>query len=263
MQIEISPDLALLSAGFAVDGKTLIGGVTHAFVAGEVCAVLGPNGAGKSTLLGMLGATLKPSSGTAWLNGAELHAQPGAELARQRAVLLQESSVAFDYSVADVVGLGRYPHRLQPAKDEAQIAQSAMHACNVDAFSDRILNTLSGGEKARAQMARVLAQIWHDLGKPRWLLLDEPTAALDMAHQQAMLDVVRKWAKLQNFGVVLVMHDLNLALRYTDACLVLSAGAVVARGATADVLQPPLIARVWQVDSERSTNSRGQACLLF
>ena len=177
----------------------------------------------------------------------------------------------------EVVELGRYPHRRQPSAGESGIPLLAMQSTHVDALEGRTLNTLSGGEKARAHLARALAQVWEStsqtyaaLGRPkqvqpprgaesyrsvserggttsRWLLLDEPTAALDLQHQHRMLQLARTWASNQGIGVVAVLHDLNLALRYSDSALLLAAGKLVVQGATQDVLTPERISQVWGV----------------
>ena len=171
------------------------------------------------------------------------------DLARVRACVAQETQVAFEFTVREVVELGRYPHRRQPARHEAAIAVQAMQATAVEHLADRPLNTLSGGEKARVHLARALAQVWENTNMPgpRWLLLDEPTAALDLQHQHRMLQLARDWAREQGVGVVAVLHDLNLALRYSDRCVVLQGGQLVTGGATAEVLTPACIHQVWGV----------------
>jgi iron complex transport system ATP-binding protein len=182
-----------------------------------------------------------------------------------------------------VVELGRYPHRRHPSRNETDVVLKAMQATAVEHLQYRSLNTLSGGEKARVHLARALAQVWEPVagiddegpgaapGRPkqaqpprraesytpvsergdqqvaRWLLLDEPTAALDLQHQHRMLQLVRAWATAQGVGVVAVLHDLNLALRYSDRCVVLQDGQVAGSGATAEVLTPACIEKVWGV----------------
>ncbi len=253
-----------------VPGKTLLHAVSARFAAGEVTAILGPNGAGKSTLMSVLTGQRQPGIGQVTLAGKALADYPHGALARLRACVAQETQVAFDFSVREVVELGRYPHRRQPAAHESLIAQRAMQATAVEHLQHRALNTLSGGEKARVHLARALAQVWEPVagagpvpvtkeGGPlhetslagafmaRWLLLDEPTAALDLQHQHRMLQLARSWAGGQGAGVVAVLHDLNQALRYSDQCVVLQSGQVVASGKTAEVLTPGLIRQVWDV----------------
>ncbi|MGH8847574.1 MAG: heme ABC transporter ATP-binding protein [Polaromonas sp.] len=254
--VDFSPLAGLLEAvkvAVQVPGKTLLQATSAHFAAGQVTAILGPNGAGKSTLMSVLTGQRQPGGGHVYLAGRALADYPPGELARLRACVAQETQVAFEFTVREVVELGRYPHRRQPSRHEAAIALQAMQATAVEHLQHRALNTLSGGEKARVRLARALAQVWEPLASSvdhpavRWLLLDEPTAALDLQHQHRMLQLARSWACGQGVGVVAVLHDLNLALRYSDRCVVLQGGQVVASGATAEVLTPACIRRVWGV----------------
>ena len=241
--------LEVVGVRVAIGEKTLLHPTTCAFKAGQVTAILGPNGAGKSTLMSVLTGQRPPDAGHVRWHGRLMQSCVPAEMARVRAFVAQETQVAFDFTVREVVELGRYPHRRRPSRQESDIPNQAMQATAVDHLADRTLNTLSGGEKARAHLARALAQVWEGLEPPetRWLLLDEPTAALDLAHQHRVLQLARHWATAQGIGVVAVLHDLNLALRYSDCCVVLQHGQAVASGATAEVLTPPCIAGVWGV----------------
>ena len=264
-----------------VGGKTLLQSASARFAAGQVTAILGPNGAGKSTLMSVLTGQRQPSAGQVQLAGQPLAAYAHAHLARLRACVAQETQVAFEFSVREVVELGRYPHRRLPSPRESVIAEQAMQATAVDHLQLRALNTLSGGEKARVHLARALAQIWEPVAAPegevfppgrpkekrapsggrelhavserggaipaRWLLLDEPTAALDLQHQHRVLQLARRWARDEGVGVVAVLHDLNLALRYSDHCVVLQGGQVVGSGVSAEVLTAACIQQVWDV----------------
>lgn len=234
------------------------------FAPGQVSAVLGPNGAGKSTLLSLLSGQRRPDRGEVNLDGQPLRSHRAEVLARRRALMAQDTQVAFGFLVREVVELGRYPHRLRPSRDEAGIVTAAMRATQVEALAQRELNTLSGGERARAHLARALAQIWDapaDDGA-RWLLLDEPTAALDLRHQHEVLALARDWARQAGVGVVAVLHDTNLALRYADVAVVLQGGAVAAQGAVADVIAPHTLDGVWQVGSATVCHPDGTPQLL-
>lgn len=245
--------LEVVGADVEVPGRSLLQAVSAQFMAGQVTAVLGPNGAGKSTLMSLLTGQRQPTGGHVYLAGKSLPAYAPADLARVRAFVAQETQVAFEFTVREVVELGRYPHRRHPGKREADVVMQAMQATAVEHLQHRALNTLSGGEKARVHLARALAQVWEPVtgiagdSSVRWLLLDEPTAALDLQHQHRMLQLVRAWATAQGVGMVAVLHDLNLALRYCDRCVVLQSGRVVGSGATADVLTPLCIEKVWGV----------------
>ncbi|WP_043004342.1 heme ABC transporter ATP-binding protein [Comamonas testosteroni] len=233
--------------------------------AGRFTAILGPNGAGKSTLMSMLVGERAPQSGQVLLDGQELSEHEVEGLARRRSVMPQDCSVAFDFTAQEVVELGRYPHRHQPGTGEALIPAQAMELTGVDHLAQRSINTLSGGERARTHLARALAQIWQPPadGAARWLLLDEPTAALDLAHQHHAMRLLRQWAGQQGAGVVAVIHDLNLALRYADDVLVLGGDAGVHHGAVLDVLQPALVRKVWGMQCDPVRSSDGALQYIF
>lgn len=231
--------------------REVLQGVDLQLRAGEVGVILGPNGAGKSTLLGALGGLQRTDAGRVWLNGQPLDPARAAGFARHRAYLPQDLVPAFDFTAQEVVELGRYPHRLQAEPDEAAIVRAAMRCVSVEALARRGVRQLSGGERARVQLARAMAQVWRPCadGLPRWLLLDEPTAALDLQHQHQSLSALRAWSREQGIGVLMVLHDLNLALRYADRVWVLAHGQLVAHGATADALTATLVQTVWRVQA--------------
>jgi len=206
---------------------------------GDITAICGPNGAGKSTLLSALGNLIAPAAGSVTLSDRLVVDMHPLTRARNIGYLPQSAEVAWDVSVANLVALGRLPHR---DEGKAEIRQ-AIGACALDAFADRPVSTLSGGEKARALLARVLA------GTPQWILADEPLAALDIAHQLDMLKVLRAEAEA-GCGVVLVLHDLALAMNHADRVLVLREGRLVADGAPEAALSPDNIANGWGVFGE-------------
>ncbi|TCW83424.1 heme ABC transporter ATP-binding protein [Burkholderia sp. SRS-46] len=228
---------------------------------GCVTALLGRNGAGKSTLLKTLAGELTGGgstagawvSGTVTLNGEPLARIDAPRLARLRAVLPQAAQPAFPFSVDEVVLLGRYPHARRSgaaSHRDREIAWQALERAGADALVGRDVTTLSGGELARVQFARVLAQLWPDdddrgPALPRYLLLDEPTAALDLAHQHRLLATVRSVARDWRLGVLAIVHDPNLAARHADRIAMLADGTIVAYGAPRDVMTPAHIARCY------------------
>ena len=216
----------------AIDGR--LDAVTAALRPGSITAICGPNGAGKSTLLQCLAGLLVPESGEVRLDGAPL--PHGRERARRIGYLPQVGEIAWDLSVAGLVALGRLPHG---DAGEAQVA-AALAAVDLTALAGRPVSTLSGGERARALLARVLA------GEPGWILADEPLAALDLAHQLALLAHLRA-ASRTGAGVVLVLHDLALAMNHADGVLVLDKGRLAAEGTPEESLSEEVIARVWGV----------------
>ncbi len=231
-------------------GRRILDGVDAEVPPGRVTAVVGPNGAGKSTLLKVLSGDLAPRAGDVTLNGRPLRGWSAEEMALQRAVLPQAPELAFSFRAWDVVELGRHPHRGRATPDEDRSAvRGAMDATEIAALAGRDCRTLSGGEMHRTHYARTLAQIWTPLadGRARMLLLDEPTASLDLFHQHAILAKARSIA-LAGAGVLAVLHDLNLAAAYADRLIVLANGRVDAAGAPAVVLTAERITRIWRVD---------------
>jgi len=259
-----APLLSCAEVEVRMGAKLLLANASVNLAPGRVTAILGPNGAGKSTLLSVLSGQREPTRGRVVLDGWPLADHGMAALALRRALMPQESAVAFDFTAQDIVALGRYPHRRAPARDEDDIIGRAMALTDVTALATRILNTLSGGEKARVHLARALAQLWHPRpdGATRWLLLDEPTAALDLAHQHSAMRLLRAWAA-QGVGVVAVLHDLNLARRYADEVVVLGAAEGLRQGATAEVLQPELIEAVWGMPCQPVSSADGTLQYLF
>ncbi|MBV6701181.1 heme ABC transporter ATP-binding protein [Kitasatospora aureofaciens] len=236
------PGAELLSAEavrLTVGGRDLLAGASVRVAAGEVVALLGPNGAGKSTLLSVLAGDAVPAAGEVRLHGRPLDGYGPAELARHRALLPQAAALSFPFPAGEVVRMGRAPWTgtAAAAEDETVVAE-AMAATESAAFAERPFTALSGGERARVALARVLAQ------RTPLLLLDEPTAALDLRHQELVLRVARARAAAGD-GVVVVLHDLSLAAAYADRVVLLAGGATVADGPVAEVLRAPLLSEVY------------------
>ncbi|WP_419995189.1 heme ABC transporter ATP-binding protein [Streptomyces boninensis] len=224
----------------ALGGRTVLHGVDVSVSAGEVLALVGPNGAGKSTLLAALAGDLAPEAGEVRIAGRPAAAWSAPELALRRAVLPQAAAVSFPFTVADVVRMGRAPWSGTPAEDEDDTAvAAALAATELTDYADRPFTALSGGEKARAALARVLAQ------RTGLLLLDEPTAALDLRHQELVLRLARD-RRAEGAAVVVVLHDLGLAAAYADRVAVLHEGQVAAAGPPAEVFEEPLLTKVYR-----------------
>ncbi|GJF34865.1 hemin import ATP-binding protein HmuV [Kitasatospora sp. NE20-6] len=222
-----------------VGGRDLLTAADLRVTAGEVVALLGPNGAGKSTLLSVLAGDLPPTAGAVRLRGRPLAGHPTLELARHRALLPQNAELSFPFPAGEVVRMGRAPWAgTAAAGEDAAAVAGAMAATECAAFAERPFTALSGGERARVALARVLAQ------RTPLLLLDEPTAALDLRHQELVLTVARARAAAGD-AVVVVLHDLTLAAAYADRVVLLAAGRTVADGPVAEVLQEPLLGAVY------------------
>lgn len=219
-------------------------GVTLAVRPGEVLGLIGPNGAGKSTLLACLSGALAPQGGAVRIDGETPARLPPADLARRRAVLEQTPASAAPFPLRDLVGLA-IPPEIGPACARSIVAE-AMASVALGHLADRPLDRLSGGERHRGHMARALAQhlAGRELGYGRWLLLDEPTASLDLAHQAAVLRAARK-AAAEGAGVLAVLHDLTLAAAMADRLALMRAGRIVALGSPAEVLTPARLAAVY------------------
>ncbi|MFI6032815.1 heme ABC transporter ATP-binding protein [Streptomyces sp. NPDC051315] len=234
--------------------REVLRGVDVRVRAGEVLALVGPNGAGKSTLLGALAADLPPAGGVVRIHGRPATEWTAPELALRRAVLPQAATLSFPFAVADVVRMGRAPHDSSPAEDDRAVAE-AMAATEVTAFAARPFSALSGGERARAALARVLAQ------RAPLLLLDEPTAALDLRHQELVLRLCRERAAAGD-AVVVVLHDLGLAAAYAHRVAVLRAGRVAADGPPSEVFTERLLTEVYDQPVEVLPHPRTDALLV-
>lgn len=238
--------VALAARGLTVrrDGRNVLSDIDLQIRHGEMLLLVGPNGAGKSTLLGTLSGDIRPAEGRVTIAGRPVESWSVRELAMRRAILPQHHTVAFSFTVADIVRMGRAPWVGTPLEEEDEEAVwQAMRDADIDAFADRPFTALSGGEQARAALARVLAQ------RTATLLLDEPTAALDIRHQELVFSVLTAQAA-SGRAVVAVVHDLNLAATYADRVAVLSGGVIVACGPPAEVLTAPLLGEVYQHDVE-------------
>ncbi|MFI6619393.1 heme ABC transporter ATP-binding protein [Streptomyces sp. NPDC050528] len=218
-------------------GRAVLHGVSVPVRAGEVLALAGPNGAGKSTLLAALAGDLVPSAGVVRIYGRAAAEWSAPELALRRAVLPQAAALSFPFTVEDVVRMGRAPHATSPAEDEVAVAD-AMARAEVAGFALRPFSALSGGERARVALARVLAQ------RAPLLLLDEPTAALDLRHQELVLRLCRERAHAGD-AVVVVLHDLALAAAYAHRVAILRAGRVAADGPPGVVFTEELLSDVY------------------
>jgi len=247
--------------GYRVGEKPLVASVNLEVSSGEVVALLGPNGAGKSTLLKLLCGQIKPHEGQVFFENRPLEHWPPQELARRRAVLPQSSAVPFDFTALEIVLLGRSPYG-DGTMCEA-MAMKAMEKTECAHLAQRIVTTLSGGEMQRVQLARVLVQI--DLtagGAPRCLMLDEPISNLDPAHQHGALMVARDLARAGT-GVLVVLHDLNLAAQYADRLVLMKAARIVADGTPGDVLTEERIGEVFSVKAHVTKNPVCDAPAVF
>lgn len=240
-----------------IGGRRVLRSASLTVRAGEVVALLGPNGAGKSTLLAAVTGDQRITAGSVRLAGRDLADWSLADLARRRAVLLQENRVSFPFTVEQVVEMGRAPWRRTPREDDdADAVADALRVTDIERLRDRHVPSLSGGERARAGLARVLAQ------RTGILLLDEPTAALDLRHQEDVLRLARECAA-NGDAVAIVLHDLTLAAAYADRIVLLDDGAVVATGTPAEVLTEARIEAVYRQPVEVLTHPVSGATVIL
>ena len=253
MSVGDSGDLVADNLAVAFDGRVILDGISARFRPGEVTAIVGPNGAGKSTLLACLAGLLRPDAGRVALGDRLVPTIPHRERARHIGFLPQTPEVAWAVDVETLVGLGRIPHSGARGLTEADHAavRAALVQTRMTGFARRDVTTLSGGERARALLARVLA------GEPSWLLADEPLAGLDPGHQLDTVDLLRAFAAESGHGVIMTLHDLGVALRLADRVVVLQGGHLIADAAPLEALTPTILARAYGVEAAIIPGSAG------
>ncbi len=242
--------LSARDVSWSVGGKQIVKDVSLDVTAGATLGLLGPNGSGKSSLLRLLAGIRRPASGQVLLDGVDITELRRRDVARRVAVVEQHAQTELELTVADVVKLGRIPHRATWAaeSDEDRVAVAkALERVELSGMAHRAWHTLSGGERQRVHIARALAQ------SPQELLLDEPTNHLDVHHQLDLLSLVRTLPVTS----IVALHDLNLAAMFCDRLVVLKDGAVVATGTPAEVLTPELIGEVYRVRAVVSPDGPG------
>ena len=248
--------MSLLSAenlSVRLGDKRVLNDVGAAFAPGLVTAVVGPNGAGKSTLLDCLAALRRPDAGQVTLDERPLRDLPSRERARRIAYLPQNAEIAWAVDGRTFVGLGRTPYvgAWGLSAEDRLAVDRAMAVTGVQAFADRVVSTLSGGERARVLIARALA------GDPQWLLADEPLAGLDPGHVLDACDLFRRLADEEGRGVILTLHDLDAALRVADRVIVLADGRVLADAPPRDALSPEVLKAAYGVEAHTLAGVRG------
>ncbi len=234
--------IAKLSAGYGA--RQVLHAVSLEVAGGEVVALVGPNGAGKSTLIRVVSGVLPARSGEVRLEGVDLLRQSVTERARRLAVVPQLPHLPEGFTVGEIVLMGRTPHLplwAGESRRDCEIAWRAMTRAYVQDLTERRVGELSGGEQQRVLLARALAQ------EPQVLLLDEPTAHLDLKHQVGVLELVRSLARESNLAVLMTLHDLNQAALYADRVALLQRGEIVAQGLPREVFGADLLSRVYGV----------------
>ena len=231
-------------------GRDILNNISVEIAAGEITTVIGPNGAGKSTLLKALAGDIKPDKGNIFYDGKNLIDINIQERAFTRSVMSQLQPIAFDFSVREIIEMGWIDRGQSDYAEEFENAvMDIVLECGVENLIHRNFNTLSGGEQRRIHFARTLLQLWRpsDAKDPKYLLLDEPTANLDLTYEVKMLNIIKEVSKAGS-GVMLVLHDLNLAAKYSDKIILLSNGKMVKIGSPKDVLKAELLSVIYDID---------------
>lgn len=229
--------------------------VSLRLVSGKITVLMGPNGAGKTSLLKTLNATLAPASGAVLVEGRDISALSRRETAKKIAVVAQENETRFPVSVIEFVLGGRYAYGKSfgwETSDDRRIAMECLRLCDLDGYENRLLNELSGGERQRVVLARAIAS------QAGILLLDEPTANLDIAHQAMMIRLVRERCSGCGAAALVITHDLNLASEFADDLIFMKSGKIVAQGSVEEVLTPGNIRTVFGVESLVDRNPVGE-----
>jgi iron complex transport system ATP-binding protein len=228
------------------EGKPVLKDVSLFIKPGQLTGIIGPNGSGKTTLMKILNGTIKPSKGTISIQNRNIQSYSTKELARLVAVLPQHTENAFDFTVREVVSLGRYPYfkgwLKQPDQLDEEMINLAMKLTHVSQFAAHRIQDLSGGERQRVFLAKALAQ------DPEILLLDEPTNHLDLSNQMNLMEQLKEWTRTRGLTVVAILHDLNLASMYCDQIYLLEKGRLYAEGAPRDVMQPEKLNTVYKAE---------------
>jgi len=230
---------------FAYRDQIVLNEIDLAIQPGELVGVIGPNGSGKSTLIKCLSRVLSPQRGRIWLDGRELASLSAQQIARTIAVVPQAVELPPGFTAFEIVMMGRVPHlawwQNETVRDR-EIARAAMEATQTWTLADRLVNHLSGGERQRVVIARALAQ------EPQILLLDEPTAHLDIKHQIEVMELVRCLNRERGLAVLIVSHDLNLAAQYCSRLVLFKDGRVYTSGSPRQVISPEILREVYGVD---------------
>lgn len=230
---------------FRYDGAWVLRNLSFAIEEGEFLGIIGPNGSGKTTLLKIIDGLLMPQGGRVRINGKDVRAMKRRDIAKQVAVVPQDTPMIFPFTVEEVVMMGRAPHlgRLRfEGKTDFEVTQKAMKRVDILPFASRSINELSGGERQRVLIGRALAQ------EPRIILLDESTAFLDIKHQVTFFDLIKDLNREEAMTVIAVTHDINLASLYSDRVMILKEGSINRIGSPTTVITESAIKEVYETE---------------
>ena len=240
------------SLTYEVDNKKILNEISLKIELGEVLCVLGPNGSGKSTLVNLISGNFEATRGDIFFDKVDLKKISIEDRAFTRSVMSQLQPIAFDFSVKEIVEMGWVDRGESEYADQFDDAvNEVIGKCGVKDLIDRNFNTLSGGEQRRIHFARTLLQLWRpsNSNDPKYLFLDEPTANLDLTYEIKLLNIVKEVAQ-EGAGVMLVLHDLNLAAKFSDKVAILKGGSIIDIGLPKDVLKSTLLSDIYEIDVE-------------
>lgn len=229
---------------------------------GKITSIIGPNGCGKSTVLKAVGRILKPKSGHVYLSGEDIRGLSTKEVARKMAILPQTPTAPSGLTVSELVAYGRFPHQKGFGKltpEDKKIVQWALTVTKLMEFADREVDTLSGGQRQRVWIAMALAQ------QTDLILLDEPTTYLDLAHQLEVLELLYDLNRRQSCTIAMVLHDLNLAARFSDYMVAIRSGAIIKHGSPEEVMTPQVLRDAFSIDAQvvREPRTNRPVCLTY
>ncbi len=235
-----------------VDNKRIIKDISLEINLGEVVSIIGPNGAGKSSFLNVLSGDIKPTSGSVSFDEINLKDISIQERSFMRSVMSQSQQIVYDFSVKEIIEMGWLDRGI--ASYSGNFKEAVMKVaseCSVHDLLEQKFNTLSGGEQRRVHFARTLIQLWRPSNSrdPRYMFLDEPTANLDILHEQNLMKLVRSKA-MEGIGILLILHDLNLAAKYSDKLVIFKNGSLIKSGSPEEVLQSKVLTEVYGLDME-------------
>ncbi|MBQ76679.1 MAG: heme ABC transporter ATP-binding protein [Gammaproteobacteria bacterium] len=239
--------IVISNLSYVIDESPLLQDITVRVQSGSIVAVVGPNGSGKTSLLKVVNGETATSGGRVMVDDEDTHSLSLQQRATRFGILPQQADLDFPFRVVEVVQMGRIPHQTSMRANQA-VVDEVIEEMRLQNIRDRVYLTLSGGEKQRVQIARVLTQIW-DAREHACLFLDEPTAALDLSHQLALFHTLESIAGMGT-TIMVVLHDVNLALRFAHQVLLLSKGRLLTSGAPLDVLTPEKMREAFEVDIE-------------